>query len=796
MRLLLFLAALLPLHAVALEKVALQLKWKHQFQFAGYYAAQEKGYYREAGLEVDIREAGPDTDPVKEVLEGRAQFGVSNSALILARAEGKPVVALAVVFQHSPFILVAGRDSGIRTVHDLAGKRLMVEPHADEVFAYLRKEGISEKQLKILPHSFEHQDLIDGRADVMTAYSTDEPFFFARKKFPYLEFSPRAAGIDFYGDNLFTTADLIARAPERAKAFREASLRGWTYAMQHPEEIADLILARYGQRKSRAHLLYEAREMHGLLRPDLVEIGHMHPGRWRHIADTYAELGMLPRDFPLDGFLYEPAQATVRRMTAATTASTGAAVILAALLIGFIGLTRKLRREIAGRRQIEAELRESDRKFRTIADTVPVALLITRPEDGRVIYANRAAAELGGVPLEELVGGDVTRFYPAPEVRRRFIDELRATGSVRNQVIEFRRGDGTPLLTQRSATLGTLNDEPVLFVAIADLRERKRLEEALQARSAAIEAAAEGVAITDPGGTIEYVNPALCSITGYAAEELVGRHTRIFGSGRHDSAFYGDLWNTIRAGRVWRGEIVNRRKDGSLYTELMAIAPVSNEKGETVHYVAIKHDISERKKLETELKEYNDTLLRQLYEINRLQEELREQAVRDGLTNLFNRRYLDETLERELARAKREGYPLSLVMIDIDHFKRLNDTYGHQAGDKVLRELAALLWGDVRAEDVPCRYGGEEFLVLLPRMPLEVALERAEGWRRTFQSTRVPFGDFQLETTISCGLAAYPEHARTPDDLLRCCDEALYEAKRHGRNRCKTFHHALSKDHG
>jgi diguanylate cyclase (GGDEF)-like protein len=186
-------------------------------------------------------------------------------------------------------------------------------------------------------------------------------------------------------------------------------------------------------------------------------------------------------------------------------------------------------------------------------------------------------------------------------------------------------------------------------------------------------------------------------------------------------------------------------------------------------------------------------LQHQLDEIHRLQEELREQAVRDGLTNLFNRRYLDETLERELARAKREGYPLTLVMIDIDHFKRLNDTYGHQAGDIVLRELAGLLWGNVRAEDVPCRYGGEEFLVMLPRMPLETALERADAWRRAFQATRVPFGEFHLETTFSCGLSAYPEHARAPDELLRCCDEALYQAKHRGRNRCEVFrtaHHA------
>ncbi len=786
--LLLLLAALLSLPASALEKVTLQLKWKHQFQFAGYYAAQEKGYFREAGLDVSIIEAGPETDPVREVLDGRAQFGVSNSALLLERAKGKPVMALAVIFQHSPLILAARRDEGIRTVHDLVDKRLMIEPHADEIFAYLRKEGISEAQLQIQPHSLDHQDLIDGQTDVLTAYSTDEPFFFEKKKFAYLELSPRAAGIDFYGDNLFTSSGQIARRPEQVKAFRDASLKGWAYAMQHQDEMADLIIARYGNRKSREHLLYEAREMHSMLRPDLIEIGHMNPGRWKHIADIYADMGMMDRDFPMQEFLYDPAPQTDRRMTATAAASSVLALFLAAVIVGFIGLTRKLRQEIASRRLTEAELRESDRKFRTIADTSPIALLITRPADGKVIYANQTAAELGGLPLEELVGSDVTRFYPDPSERQRFLDELRATGSVRNQVIEFMRDDGTPLLTQRSATLGTLAEQPALFVAIADLRERKRLEAALLARGAAIEAAAEGVAITDPNGMIEYVNPALTRNTGYATEELVGQHTRIFSSGQHETAFYENLWHTIRQGRIWRGEIVNRRKDGSLFTELMAIAPVCNEKGETVHYVAIKHDISERKKMETELKENNATLLHQLYEINRLQAELRELAVRDGLTNLFNRRYLDETLERELARAKREGYPLSLVMIDIDHFKKLNDTYGHQAGDKVLRELAALLWGNIRTEDVPCRYGGEEFLVLLPRMPLDIALERAESWRKSLASTRVPFGDFHLETTISCGLSAYPEHARTPDDLIRCCDEALYKAKRQGRNRSEIFH--------
>ena len=151
---LLLLLALLPLPAGALEKVVLQLKWQHQFQFAGYYAAAAKGYYRDAGLDVSIVEAGPATDPVVEVVSGRAQYGVSNSALILARAQGEPVMTLAVIFQHSPFILVARANAGIRSVRDMAGKRLMIEPHADEIYAFLRKEGLNEGRLVIQPQSF------------------------------------------------------------------------------------------------------------------------------------------------------------------------------------------------------------------------------------------------------------------------------------------------------------------------------------------------------------------------------------------------------------------------------------------------------------------------------------------------------------------------------------------------------------------------------------------------------------------------------------------------------------------
>jgi diguanylate cyclase (GGDEF)-like protein len=190
---------------------------------------------------------------------------------------------------------------------------------------------------------------------------------------------------------------------------------------------------------------------------------------------------------------------------------------------------------------------------------------------------------------------------------------------------------------------------------------------------------------------------------------------------------------------------------------------------------------------EAELMDVNRTLHRNFQEIDVLHDQLREQANRDALTGLFNRRYLDSTLDRELARCKRDGQPLALIMIDIDHFKQINDTYGHQAGDEILLKLGTLLAGMARAGDVACRYGGEEFLLLIPTMPLDAAVVRAGELRTTFGEMVVPFGEFRLKATLSIGVSAYPGHGVSAEELIRHADKALYRAKHGGRNRVEIW---------
>lgn len=196
---------------------------------------------------------------------------------------------------------------------------------------------------------------------------------------------------------------------------------------------------------------------------------------------------------------------------------------------------------------------------------------------------------------------------------------------------------------------------------------------------------------------------------------------------------------------------------------------------------------------EQSLQTTNDTLQQQLTEIKQLQAQLSEQVIRDPLTGLYNRRYLETIASRELARCKREAQCLSVLMIDLDHFKRVNDTYGHQGGDEVLKSLAVMLQDGTRTTDVTCRYGGEEFLLLMPNMPTDVSLVRATQWCANFSALGVECGDALIHATLSVGIATYPVHAQTVEELIRCADLALYRAKDEGRNRALVFERQMSE---
>jgi diguanylate cyclase (GGDEF)-like protein/hemerythrin-like metal-binding protein len=357
--------------AIADQTVRLQLRWLHQFQFAGYYMALEKGFYRESGLNVQIAQGGPlVTRPIEEVLNGKADFAITNSGLVIERLNGKPVVALAAIMQTSPLVWLVRGESNIYVPHDLVGKRLMMmpAPESTELLTVFRQEGIDASQLDITPMSYRLSDLINGKIDAFDAYSSNEPFYLRKRGIPYRTISPREYGVNFYSDVLMTRDDIVRDNPQMVKDFTQASLRGWEYALAHTEETIALIQRKYAPDKEIEHLRFEAEALRKLIMPELVQLGHMNPGRWDFIANSYVQLGLAKGPVRLEGFIHNGNGETDYRLAYKVG---GVALLLlltfGAITVRFARLSQALRREMGLRQTTEEELRNSNAALEQLA---------------------------------------------------------------------------------------------------------------------------------------------------------------------------------------------------------------------------------------------------------------------------------------------------------------------------------------------------------------------------------------------------------------------------------------------
>ena len=289
--------------------IVLQLKWKHQFQFAGYYAALEKGFYEKAGLNVEIRELPSNTSAIDEVLSGRANYGVACSDLLVQYMNGKPLVLLAPIFQSSPSVLLVLASSNIYTPGDLVNKTIELSAKGGgttDILAMLGVEGIKPSQIKAVSASFSLNRLLNGQVDATEAYLTNEPYFLDKFGIPYRVISPKKYGIDFYAECLFTTQEEVKRNPSRTNRFLEASIKGWEYALQNPEEIVKLIQTKYKSTKTTEHLLNEAQRVKEFIQPDFINIGHSNMGRWKQMTEVLLRAGLISKTRSLNNFVYEP----------------------------------------------------------------------------------------------------------------------------------------------------------------------------------------------------------------------------------------------------------------------------------------------------------------------------------------------------------------------------------------------------------------------------------------------------------------------------------------------------------
>lgn len=296
------------------QTVSLQLLWKHQFQFAGYYIALEKGYYLDEGLDVDIIEFSNDKNSVDMVTAGEVEFAVGRPSIMVERANGARITALFAAFQNSPLMLLTLGESGIKAPADLKGRKIMMTRNAlmnAEILAMLLKAELHDSDFKRQDHSFNIDSLISGEAEAMGSYLSNEPYQMIKKEVSYNIIHPADYGFGMYSDILFTSDDLVNKDPELVERFRRASIKGWEYAFNHIEETAGTIFKHYNsQNKSLDALVFEGKSLKNLSYVDNRSFGDIRESRFHEMASIYLILGMMPGDYDLEGFVYDSRKAS------------------------------------------------------------------------------------------------------------------------------------------------------------------------------------------------------------------------------------------------------------------------------------------------------------------------------------------------------------------------------------------------------------------------------------------------------------------------------------------------------
>ncbi len=409
----------------------------------------------------------------------------------------------------------------------------------------------------------------------------------------------------------------------------------------------------------------------------------------------------------------------------------------------------------------------------TIAiDELPDNVVIYKFQEDDFIFVdiNKNVEKTENISRETLIGKKLTEAFPGVkefglfdilmqvyqdgqprELDTRLYKDDKINGWRYNSVRKLANGE--LIVFYKDMTRCKQLEDEVYVLDKKTAQERKKVN--LLAK--ALEQTDDMVMITDVDGTIEYVNDSVTLVSGYTKEELIGNQTNIFKSGKHTKEFYENLWETILAGHNYISVIIDKKKDGRLYYADLKITPIFDEHKNIQNFVATSTDITSRIEM---------------------QEKLQKLATIDSLTGIYNRYKLDEAILLQIERYKRYKEPFSLCMLDIDHFKRVNDTYGHDVGDRVLQALSRLVMGDIRKTDIFGRWGGEEFIIILENTNKEQAFIIAEKLRKRVEATVI---DEKYKITISIGVAQY-EASDSRETLVKKVDEALYKAKENGRN--------------
>lgn len=805
-----FLSVILSLSLFASsQKVTLQLQWLHQFQSAGFYVAKEQGFYREVGLDLTIKELNSSINALDEVLQNRAEYGIARSSIVLEMAKGRELIALGALYQHAPTVLIT-TDSSLDTLESLRGHKLMVtnnEADGASIMTMFLSRGLLLKDFILQEHSFKLDDLIDGKTDAMACYISNEPFFLDKMQKAYRVFNPRDYGFDFYGDILFTSQKQIQEYPERTQKFYEASIKGWHWAFEHIQESATLLYEKYNtQGKSLESLIYEGEVLKRLALDKNGDIGSLDINKIDNIADFYRVAGLIKKPFDFTPYI-DPKGYNKKPLRLGVLAKRGDKKTLKRWRPLASYLTKSLKeyrveiyplhfddiKESIAAKKIDFLLtntlnyvqlensygitRIATIKNRNLQNNETYDMFggvifskkgshIKRLEDikgRRVAAVNRDSFGGWVVPKELLADSGIEEsdfdleFYDTHDravealldgkadvgiVRSDTLERMEQEGRVDLgdfEIINLQKYKGFPYIVSTKlypewpfSKLQHVSKESATQVMMALLSMPKEAQEALDA----------GIG----GWSIPL---------DYSLVHALLKKLRIY------------PYNSVTF------SLSDVLEEYALYIYVFLFFML-------VGYFQYMHILKLNRMLDNRVHERTKAL-------SRANKKLQELAHKDSLTGVYSRGYFMHLAQQLFDISKRNKSELEVLSLDIDYFKSVNDNYGHQVGDIVLKLFCDKISSILRESDIFGRIGGEEFVLCLQNTSQEGAIIFANKIRKSVEGLSYTTEDARVvKFTVSIGIATLTTQSSL-NILINESDQALYRAKESGRNCVNCF---------
>ena len=739
---LLFLLFVISLKAQQNDKVTLYLDWLHQFQFAGYYVAKEKGYYNNFGLDVNIKEFSSNSNIVKDIMTQEASYGVGKSSLIIDKFNGNDLVLLSSIYQASPLVLISLKDSNIKNPRDLKNKRIMITDDAitsASINSMIISQGINLDEIIVQKHSFNINDLKNKKTDAMACFLSNEPFLLEKQNIQYNILNPNDYSFDFYEGILYTSQKELLNNPSRVQNFNKASLKGWDYAFNNIEETAKLIYEKYNtQNKSLDSLIYEGNILKKLSKIEKGILGEIDSKTIDEIKRFYSFLGLNKQNtvFDTNSIILNKMNILLNDNEIKYLENNHFTLLIESNNIPFaFKLTNKLTgleidfwnlisQKLSKPLNIEETI--NDKMFNIFSNSIKTQFVYGFEKKSKPDYL--LSEPIAQIPIALATKND-----------KNFITDLSTLKNIKIGVVK--NLEIIPTLQKEYPNIDFVEMETI-NEAILKLQQNKLF------------------ALIDNMYTISHkINKD--NLNSIKINTLLNHQLNIYLQVEEKNKLFIPILNSA----------INRFSKEDKNTILNNYQFIFYPKN--IDFLFIAKIIIPFILLLAIFIYFNFKLKKEIKKRKEIEQQLSELANKDSLTNIFNRRKIEEICELELLRNKRYKSDLSIIFFDINNFKVINDSLGHHLGDEVLVKISNIIGKSIRNTDSIGRWGGDEFLIILPQTNISQCKNIVSHLEK--QLSLIEFSE-SIKVTCSFGIAPH-EESDTLDSLLKKADESMYKEK-------------------